>query len=258
MKFSLKTLAAAVALAAAAGSASAAINNGATGNGELFFSAWDGASSYNYDMNLAIDAFETSFNAAGKLNLVWGADFTSSYASWLSTANKASLQWSVLATDTDGTRRILTTVGAATLPATNNTADVLRTGASNIQTYINNVNPILSGNSGVTNSVTADSYTGKLIGDKINNKFNFDTSASFANSSYDNGVVFQKTLANSGGLTKGTNNAYVDEGVAVRAWVDAGNTLHIAAVPEPSEYAMLLAGLGLMGVVARRRSQKQG
>ncbi|MBT9519897.1 MAG: PEP-CTERM sorting domain-containing protein, partial [Dechloromonas sp.] len=26
-------------------------------------------------------------------------------------------------------------------------------------------------------------------------------------------------------------------------------------VPEPESYAMLLAGLGLMGVVARRRSQ---
>ena len=48
-------------------------------------------------------------------------------------------------------------------------------------------------------------------------------------------------------------------GVAVRSWVD-GTGLHIAAVqavPEPSEYAMLLAGLGLIGAVARRRSQKQ-
>lgn len=31
----------------------------------------------------------------------------------------------------------------------------------------------------------------------------------------------------------------------------------IAAVPEPETYAMLLAGLGLMGVVARRRKAKQ-
>ena len=32
--------------------------------------------------------------------------------------------------------------------------------------------------------------------------------------------------------------------------------LNVAAVPEPETYAMLLAGLGLMGAVARRRKQK--
>ncbi len=31
---------------------------------------------------------------------------------------------------------------------------------------------------------------------------------------------------------------------------------HVAAVPEPETYAMMLAGLGLMGVVARRRKRK--
>lgn len=259
MKFSLKTLAAAVALAAVAGTASAAINDGSTGNGTLFFSAWDGQTSYNYDMALSIDAYEADLAAVGNQNLLWGAGFTSSFASWLNTANTATLQWSVLATDTVAQRRILTTVGAAVLPATNSNADVLRTGAGNIQTYINNVNPVLTGDFAVTTSNTADSYTGKLIGDKINNKFTFDTSAAFANNSYANGVVFQKTLANASGITKGTNNAYADGGVAVRSWVD-GAGLHIAAVqavPEPSEYAMLLAGLGLIGAVARRRSQKQ-
>ncbi|MFZ2974621.1 MAG: PEP-CTERM sorting domain-containing protein [Ferribacterium limneticum] len=34
------------------------------------------------------------------------------------------------------------------------------------------------------------------------------------------------------------------------------NLTFTAAVPEPESYAMLLAGLGLMGVVARRRSQR--
>jgi hypothetical protein len=259
MKFSLKTLAAAVALVAVAGTASAAINDGSTGNGGLFFNAWDGQKSYNFDMAMSIDAYESNLAAAGNQNLLWGASFLSSYTSWLATANTTTLQWSVLAVDTDAQRRILTTVGAAVLPATNSNSDVLRTGAANIQTYINNVNPILTGNFGITTSNTADSYTGKIIGDKINNKFNFDTSASFANNSYANGVVFQKTLANGGGITKGTNNAYSDGGVAVRSWVD-GAGLHIAAVqavPEPSEYAMLLAGLGLIGAVARRRSQKQ-
>lgn len=33
-------------------------------------------------------------------------------------------------------------------------------------------------------------------------------------------------------------------------------TLNVTAVPEPEAYAMLLAGLGVMGAVARRRKQK--
>lgn len=259
MKFSLKTLAAAVALAAVAGSASAAIDNGAGGNGELFFSAWDGATSYNFDLNLSINAYETNLAVAGKQDLVWGADFTSSYGSWLATANTSNLQWSILATDTVGARRILSTVGASTLPAENGAADLMRTAASNIQTYLNAVNPLLTGNSLVTVSNTAPTYAGNM-GANIYDKFSFDTSAGFANNGYANGVAFQKTAAGGTGTNPATNNAYLDEGVAVHAWVDGNNTLHIAAVqavPEPSEYALLLAGLGLMGAVARRRSQKQ-
>ena len=32
----------------------------------------------------------------------------------------------------------------------------------------------------------------------------------------------------------------------------------VTAVPEPETYAMLLAGLGVMGAIARRRARKQG
>lgn len=254
MKFSLKTLAVAVALAAAAGSASAKIDDGATGNGELFFSAWDGAKSYVFDMNTTIDAYESAFNAAGKINLVWAADFSSTYASWLATANKSTLEWSVLALDASGQRRILSTVGAATLPTNNSKNDALRNGITATQQYLPPINAAIVGNSYVVTDSTAPTYAGKM-GNKIFGSFNFDTTGSFANNSYANGVGFEKTLALATGIQPGTNNPYIDEGTAVRSWVD-GNGLHIAAVaavPEPSEYALLLAGLGLMGAIARRR-----
>jgi N-acetylmuramic acid 6-phosphate (MurNAc-6-P) etherase len=38
--------------------------------------------------------------------------------------------------------------------------------------------------------------------------------------------------------------------------VDASQALPPTSVPEPETYAMLLAGLGMMGFVARRRKQK--
>lgn len=272
MKFSLKTIAAAVVMAAAAASANAAIWNGAdntdetlNGNGELMFSAWDGQTSYVYDMNVTIDSFEASLNAGGNLNLIWNNDFTTSYSNWVSSANQANLKWNILAVDSVSQHRILTTVDGS-LPTQNNAAGTLRSLVQDVQTkYLNNLNPLLGWDVGhplnpdgivpstsfVTNSITSEGYAGK-IGDKLYNKTNFDTSGSFASNSYASGLGFEKTLANASGTTKGTNTAYVD-GTAVRAWVAADNTLHIAAVPEPSEYAMLLAGLSMIGFLARRR-----
>ena len=53
-------------------------------------------------------------------------------------------------------------------------------------------------------------------------------------------------------------------GNASAQWIWAGSSdtillrtaATVAAVPEPETYAMLLAGLGLRGFVARRRQQK--
>lgn len=44
-------------------------------------------------------------------------------------------------------------------------------------------------------------------------------------------------------------------GVSAHAALSAGDTAFTLAVPEPNNYAMLLAGLGLMGAIALRRTR---
>ena len=53
----------------------------------------------------------------------------------------------------------------------------------------------------------------------------------------------------------GDTKAIIDGGQATVGFTALNAT--VAAVPEPESYAMLLAGLGLMGAIARRRNSKQ-
>lgn len=89
---------------------------------------------------------------------------------------------------------------------------------------------------GATTGLDAAGYKA-LIGDQ-------------ANWSSDTGTSVFKSLA----LLEGAGQTAVAAGAAVG--VGAGNfTVITAAVPEPETYAMLLAGLGLLGLVARRRNR---
>jgi hypothetical protein len=68
----------------------------------------------------------------------------------------------------------------------------------------------------------------------------------FANNAVTNGYA---TLGNVRVL-----NLYKDNNYTIYA---QDQLVMLAPVPEPETYAMLLAGLGVMGAVVRRRKQKQ-
>jgi hypothetical protein len=40
------------------------------------------------------------------------------------------------------------------------------------------------------------------------------------------------------------------------AWIDNATITTVSAVPEPETYAMLLAGLGVLGAAARRKQKE--
>jgi hypothetical protein len=249
------------AVMAATGAANAAtIDNGAGGNGGLFVNFFDGSTSYVLNLGYTIDSFTTKVAEAGALDLSWAAD--SNFTSFLAGANAATLKFNVWATEKVGPGRILNTIASA-VPAAKVTNDILRTEAGNLTTYLNNVNlNLAASDSYITTTNTANTYGGKGAPGAVqgtgNNLLNYNNAALYGtNVSYDTGVGFQRIDFASTGTAQSTYTAFTDEGSAVRVYLDSGNTLHIAAavaaVPEPETLAMLLAGLGLVGSIARRR-----
>ena len=254
----LKLIAAAAVLAASGG-ANAAIDIGGTGNGDLFFSIWDGANSYTRDLNVRIDAFEAAIAAPGGLSFSFAAD--AMFTTYLATANLATAAWNIVAQDAVGPRRSIYTYSV--LPVTRIDAELNRGAVGAAGGFGINVNNVLSpGGVGTADSAVFPSssiaYAGNVaFGTRMNNRLNFSTAGTTANNSFDTGMNLLRINGAPSGLALSTYTPYADEGFAVRAFLDSGSgNLTIAAVPEPETFAMLLAGLGLMGAIARRRRNK--
>lgn len=93
----------------------------------------------------------------------------------------------------------------------------------------------------VTNAGSS-TFVAKLNGVTVES-FSAPTNTSGSTNFYGfSGIVFNSIEIQSGG----SNNAYALD-----------NLQSVAAVPEPETYALMLAGLGLMGAVVRRRSAKR-
>lgn len=258
MKFSLKTLAAAVVMAAAATGAQADIITGAAGNGELFFNIWDANGSYTRGLNVQINTFETGLAATGNVDMMWASD--NLLNNWLATADVATLKWNIVANDVQGANRLLTTYTApeATTTIANN---IIRSAGSAVTTFLGGVNTAMPNVAG--SSVAVDSGSAAFAGkstfkDNIGGLLDFSNAGTLANNSFASGLGFMRIDALATGTAKSVYNEYLDGSTAVNVWLDSANTLHIgavAAVPEPSEYAMLLAGLGMIGFMARRNKR---
>jgi len=255
MKFKLLAIAAVMAVSGAANAAT--IDNGAANNGGLFFQAWDASSSYTLNLNTRMDAFESTVAAAGLVNMSWAADTT--FTNFLSTADMASLQWNVQAVDNMGARRFLNTF-TAPAPMTTKGNDIIRVASGAVVGTVNAVNVYLKANSSDSAVIAVGNagYAG-ILGNNAGGRFgllNFSNSGTVANNTFDSGLNFMRINAMAGGIAKSTYTTYTDDGVDVKFYLDNMNTLHVTAVPEPETFAMLLAGLGLMGAIARRRNKK--
>lgn len=290
MKLKMIALAA---LAVVSAPSFAAIDTAASGNGELVavFRFYNGAGttavggedrSATFDLGVSMDSFLANKNVAG-FSKTWTLSAANYGTAWDSLKTFAgssvnNIQYGVVAFDSLGTqageRRILSTNSLNTAPTQNN----------------GNISNVLNATSGATKWITATNLAGTHTTEANGANFatNNDGNAYFGNMGGAAGdtlatnwntftkavTVSQNFYSYANSSTSATGTALtsvfgfdVDGNGSIAAaeygkWsVDvAKNTITFAnpaaPVPEPETYAMLLAGLGLMGAIVRRRQKR--
>lgn len=286
MKRKLQVLAATVVLAATAGTAQARIQDAMDGNSEFIFSAYDinVGRGYTYDLENSgwvtnADVRFTDFvgsdggvavTPTGAVVMTPNASGTffdillPGFAGFLANVTLSDVLWNLAAGDSKGRKQMLTTLQD---PGSN----LLKNGkisdaVGRINQYVGAVNGYGThygfdvADDGWATTVAGDgtAYSGNTPtwGHAIGNQCNFtgcNTTAGLGGST--NLYMFYQTstsvLSSNGGLVKLHWNGNPVFGQVYEA--SDGYHLRIAAVPEPSSYAMLLGGLGLLGFMARRR-----
>lgn len=266
----LKMIAAVLGLALA-GAANAAITTSTGGNGELFFTVYDlGADlSSKADDRIYVRELGADLAAGGFLDnwatsaatpvlaankqsvstsysLAADANLTSFLAG---TDNTARLQWNIVAADSAGTDRFLTTATAATQMTYANFRNIAQAG----------VDGFLSGAIGQTNGsaiYTGDAAKSAQWGSNIGGKVPFSTTAGLGDSQ--NFFLLSEKVATGSTTTKTDVQQFQVNAATPMQWTlqNDGTLVYAAPVPEPETYALFLAGLGMLGAIARRRLAK--
>lgn len=257
MKARIKAVALA-ALVAVAGGANAAVTTGSgIDNGELFFVAYDPTNllTYSFDLGIGIQSFapnsaSTSFALTG----------FSSFLSQVGSANLSGVRWGVFGVDGASPTGLVTTQNG--------------TGGSNpAASRISNINSAISSffaihNTEGTHATTANGYAihvtaagqggtdlaygGRLLGSGNN----FNTNTGFVVTGALNNVLSFQRFTNPTSLGS-TRTTFAGVAGPSSFRVNGTNLVFTAPVPEPSTYALMLAGLGTLGFMARRRRQSR-
>ncbi len=264
------------AIAALGLSAAASANIETAANGEFVFSAYDRDSGVGYTYELEDAGFNALFGSDVRMNSLIGSTNTTSaigltvvqnpaggvifdyalpsFTDFLAGAVSSNVVWNITAIDVSGLRRQIQTVN--TVPAaTPYTNSALITSGNNLNVYYGQVNAKLGLGDGYALTQQSDgaAYAGNLgtnFGGPGYNSFgSLDSELSM--------FVFGSTSTSVSNSSPALFGQMKDaDGMDVMAKVYMGQDgmyhLAIAAVPEPSTYAMLLAGLGLLGFAARR------
>ncbi|MDP3818118.1 MAG: PEP-CTERM sorting domain-containing protein [Methylotenera sp.] len=277
-KFKLKTLVAAVALSTVATSANALLSLN-EGNSEFAFSAWDADAGVGYTYDLNWDKFLNDMvgidqlaNAAGNATLLANAKVASSMIGTGGVifddvltglpfgANVASVQWNLTAVDNSGRTRMLTTQGDTYAPFAS-TSNQAKSAVTTFGLYTSDSNSFLVTPDDDTYALTVQT-DGAAYAGVAGNAWSNNTSDT---TNVLGGQSFMYLLAQSTQLSSNLpalqQQLFGFDGstIVAKTYLQGGQwrlniaAVPVTAVPEPESYAMLLAGLGLMGFIARRR-----
>jgi len=274
MKFNLKKLVVALALAAAAGQASAAVVPASTGNGDLFLTAWDSSLNLSYSRDLGVDL--TSFLANGMsasgLTSVFAGDalFTTTFAN--SSANNIS--WNIVAGDNvvngtpnaAGSLRILST--STVTPGTgfifkNSSLQGATNNINNFQGYQVN-DPLPAGTGCGTNPscvITNSADPGFGGNTTWGSSLGGNGTISNVGTGFGSSLFFYYITGNGGNsLASSTLTAFANA-AGNGTWTLASNGAAtyaipgVSAVPIPAAVWLFGSGLlGLVGIARRKRS----
>jgi hypothetical protein len=260
MNFKMKTLvAAALATVAMSSSSAFAITN--TGGGELFLLAYDTVGLNTFVATLdSIAPSVAGFTGDSSLSKSFVGDANWTSFSSATTFNSSNVIYSVLGLDVTS-KKLLTTSSAfpAGSVGTNNAfttlaADAVAAGGT-LGLWMTNYNAGVTGNVSAFLTGTGNG-TGAVLSTKWGTKLPLvgNTSAALG---VDNLFYAISPNATSTAKTALLAKSQFVNSAGASVWnLSSTGTLSytVAAVPEANTWAMMLAGLGLMGFVARRRS----
>lgn len=261
MKFTMKKTLVAAAIAAmamSAGAANAAMTNAASGDSSLILTVLDNTNniSATFDLGLTYSVFPTVGSQSWNLT---SGDYAGAWNSFLATAALPGSKWAVYSADNlgsgAGSRGLITTYASGT----GMTQSALATGMGAFDGYINANNSLgthASAVDGASSAISGAAFAESAAygtGSKINNQGGIfvmkglDQSMEVVKLAY----VGTNQLAQASFATLG--NAYGNSTFNMSSNGLLTYNVVAAPVPEADTYAMFLAGLGLMGFIARRR-----
>jgi hypothetical protein len=234
-----------------------------TGNGsELILNVYTMLSgsetSFSLDTGITLTAFYAAV-ASGDTS-AFTRTMTSSYTNWynaLSADQKASTQWNFVGGETLGEQNFITTQTRSpstviTVPA--QTDDHTRSMGLSLDTLIASINTVSPGTSTSANdSITAASKTSAGYAGNFDGNWSGNLKYGFASADIGTDLDLYKITAQPfDAETSVFAKLVAPSNLQMVAQFD-GTTFSIAAVPEADTSAMMIAGIGLMGFIARRR-----
>lgn len=277
MKFQVKALVAALALSAATVPAQAAMTFAPSGDSSMILTLLDFNSnmSATFDLgysfasfqDLVVDAHTNGTLAADGLSKTFSIDLSSgdyadAWGAYWGTASAATTKWAIYAADGNGvgleSRSIISTYKSGSNLINSNQ---LQTSIANFNGYMTNNNGGLGTISANHDSVAdgastvatnlSQAYAGRAVAYGSTGRINGQGHVSMDNLDNAMTVVQQKMGATQASApsfeTLGLNGNYTFK------MTSTGGLEFVVPVPEADSYAMLLAGLGVVGLVARRR-----